>query len=58
MNLRKAYGGWPVWRKPVVIAALLVPVMRWALFSHGQGFLLALASGTGVSVLGGGWCSG
>lgn len=46
---------WPTWAKALVIAALLVPVMLWVIFTGGgpDGFPLVLAYGLVVSALGG-----
>ena len=58
MNIRNARVDWTVWRKLIVIAALMTPVMLWALFSNGQFFTLVLAYGIGISALGGFWLGG
>lgn len=49
---------WPIWRKILVIAALVVPVMLWVLLTDGQYFPLVLAYGLGICALGGYWLGG
>jgi hypothetical protein len=58
VNIRNARVDWPAWRKLVVIAVLMAPVMLWVLFSNGQLFTLVLAYGIGISGLGSFWLGG
>ena len=46
--------GWPTWKKLILLAALMVPVMLWAVLTTTGGlFVVVLVYGVGVCALGG-----
>lgn len=70
MNAFSRLDNWPTWRKILVIAALMAPVMLWVLLTNGRAvpfvppevlsllFLPVAAYGFGVCALGGYWLGG